>query len=61
MALSDYYLCDVCDRKTFYDAEVQYKNDITQERNLPVGVGDMRVLCPECATQYDIIIAKKGE
>jgi hypothetical protein len=67
MASADYYLCDVCGRKTFYDANLQYsefdgtpgpRNPFTQHA-WPVGVGAMAVLCPTCAETHVISIAPK--
>jgi len=64
MAGCDYYSCDVCGRKTFYDAEVQYEswdgkrneNPVTHHP-WPVGVGAMAVLCDECAKTHAITVA----
>jgi hypothetical protein len=70
MAAADYYLCDVCDGKTFYDAHVQYENWETGKienykpngKPIPIGVGDMIVLCPDCAKTHQIVIEPiKGE
>ena len=49
MAKADYYLCDKCGRKTFYDSEVDYE----------WGVGDMAVLCNDCALTHTIKIIEK--
>lgn len=51
MALSDYYLCDICGSKTFYDANINYNDD-----GKITGVGDIQVLCGFCATKYKVII-----
>lgn len=61
MAAADYYLCDVCGNKTFYDAELHYDGnenpDTHHER--PVGVGHMVVLCQDCAKTHKVIIEKR--
>ncbi len=50
MALRDYRLCDVCGRKTFYDA------------NLDVSaVGALVVLCQECAKTHSLHIYARDE
>jgi thymidine kinase len=51
MAAADYYLCDRCDAKTFYDAEVDYADR----------VGDMKCICNECAKQYEVVIRARAE
>lgn len=64
MALADYYLCDVCERKTFYDGNVpygEYQEGVQQNPKTghpwPDGnVGDMAVLCRECAKTHKITI-----
>ena len=48
MAAADYYLCDSCFRKTYYDTDVEY-----------TGVGIMRVLCPSCTEFKTVIIIEK--
>ena len=69
MAMSDYWACDVCGCKTFYDANLDY--DLYSEgesagylqredgRVLPRGSGDVQVICPECAKTHEIIVRKK--
>lgn len=60
MALADYRLCDVCQRKTFYDSNLDYDFDRYPEMGLSE-VGDWKVICPTCATTHAIIVvAKKG-
>lgn len=56
MALADYYLCDVCNTKVFYDYDVEYEFE-----DMPAyGVGDMACICKACSSQYEIKIVKKG-
>lgn len=52
MAQFDYYSCDSCGCKTFYDVEVadQYETR----------VGKMIVICPECAKSKDITLVDKN-
>lgn len=47
MVGSDYYSCDKCFAKAFYDAEVEYE-----------GVGQMRVLCAKCAETHRLEIVE---
>lgn len=59
MALADYYLCDRCSAKTFYDAELDYPTGLEalhMEKMWPTGVGCMKVLCRECAKNNVVII-----
>lgn len=51
MAGSDYYRCDRCDRKAFYDANIDYN-----EAGFPGYVGDMKALCAECAKTHEVVI-----
>ena len=62
MAMADYYRCDVCGSKTFYDAECSYTDNNTDAENgnlLLWGVGQMRVLCEECAETKRVVIVNK--
>ena len=61
MAGVDYYSCDACGPKTFYDADLQYhenENPVTHHP-WPDGVGEMLVLCPSCAKDNKIIIINR--
>lgn len=73
MAGADYYSCDMCGSKTFYDADVPYRggregkktNPAKKVGDIPVelwplGVGYMKVLCKDCAETYKVIIQRKG-
>ena len=51
MAMSDYYLCDSCGCKTFYDADLDYQDN----GNLP-RVGEMVVICEDCIKTQEIRI-----
>ena len=48
MSGADYYSCDVCWCKTFYDADLNYEEDGDFNYVLP-RVGEMKVICKECA------------
>ena len=55
MAAADYYLCDACGCKTFYDANLPhgYYGEPRKSWKWPDGnVGFMLVLCEECATKH---------
>lgn len=49
MALSDYALCQECGGKAFYDANIDYGDDVMPDDTpLPEGAGFMFVLCDKC-------------
>lgn len=56
MAAADYYLCDRCGCKTFYDANLNYDGDscnpVTQHRWPEGNVGWMIVICNTCAITH---------
>ncbi len=70
MAKADYRLCDRCDGKTFYDANLSYENATTRDDpatfrvagevqpwGLSLGcLGDWAVLCDECAKTHRTVI-----
>lgn len=64
MAGADYYSCDICGNKTFYDADL-YAGCVTNSNTetdhpWPDGyVGGMAVICIDCAKEYKIEIVKK--
>ena len=65
MAGADYYSCDICGRKTFYDSDLNYdrgENENPETHHLwPDGnVGWMVVICKDCATGCDVLIKSKG-
>ena len=71
MALSDYRLCDICDRKAFYDARLNYEfkvDDATRVAGEIVRggysleyLGDWTVLCKDCAKTHKAVIVPIGE
>lgn len=62
MAGADYYTCDKCGAKAFYDANLDYDSkEVDPNTNKPMpghNVGKMIVLCVDCAKQNDIKIIK---
>lgn len=59
MAGGDYYSCDVCHGKTFYDSELDYQElDVDPWFFLP-GVGEMKVICKKCAESHEVIVIRK--
>lgn len=58
MAASDYRLCDICDKKTFYDAELQYDFKAYPKTGL-FNLGDWACLCRDCAKTHEVVIKLK--
>ncbi|NIU88870.1 MAG: hypothetical protein GWN56_16895 [Nitrosopumilaceae archaeon] len=50
MAYCDYLHCEVCDKKTIYDANVDYES---------ANYSDIKVLCEDCGEKYQILIIEK--
>lgn len=48
MAMCDYYLCDVCGQKCFYDANMDFGSRL----------GDMAAICTDCATTHRVVVQK---
>lgn len=63
MAWSDYYLCDKCGNKAFYDANIsdcRYTGQHDPDEIDPDwGVVDMQVLCPDCANTHKVVIIQR--
>ena len=70
MALADYRLCDVCEGKVFYDANLNYDQgrDVAGEvrnaghmlANTALDyLGDWVVICQDCAKEYECVVRKK--
>ena len=57
MAMADYYLCDKCGSKTFYDANLHYEDDEKRGYWL-FGAGDIAVLCVNCAKTHRVKIVE---
>jgi hypothetical protein len=70
MAGADYYSCDKCGCKTFYDADLSYTltnnkwenpNPRDEWNAMPDGnVGDMMIICKDCAKKYKIVMRAKN-
>jgi hypothetical protein len=63
MALADYRLCDVCEKKCFYDSNVSYNDaqdaDDDHVEGMPGWTGDWRVICVECTKTHAVIVVKR--
>jgi predicted amidophosphoribosyltransferase len=63
MALADYYLCDVCEAKAFYDANLNYDFDERVSygcQSKLERVGDMKVICDDCAAKYEVVLVPRA-
>jgi len=64
MAGCDYYTCDACGGKSFYDVELGWGGfGSTPPLNRPgldglPGCGDIRALCKDCAKTHRIIVVR---
>lgn len=59
MAVADYWLCDRCGGKAFYDAGLDYSTPGLRRpdrRLLPQGCGDARVLCVPCSETHEVVV-----
>lgn len=59
MAASDYRLCDICGRKTFYDAELNYEKPSEAAPHGLWNLGDWSVLCLECSKTKKCAVVDK--
>jgi len=69
MAEADYRLCDVCQRKVFYDANLNYGDGEIDDRVRNGGtmlihqtldhLGDWVVICKSCAKTHEIALKEK--
>jgi hypothetical protein len=68
MAGIDYYSCDMCKAKTFYDACLNYRTPTGGIKNFhpvtykpwPAGnVGWMTVLCKECVEEFRVEVVRE--
>ncbi len=48
MAGANYYRCDLCNARTFYDADVDWEH----QHNL----GQIAALCKQCSKAYQVVI-----
>jgi len=64
MAYADYRLCDLCEEKAFYDANLNYESGREVEPGRYVRdtfyaidrLGDWKVLCRDCAKTHKCVI-----
>lgn len=67
MAMSDYRLCDECGCKVFYDSNLNYEYDARPDELIRGStyklerLGDWKVLCRECAQQFECVIQERKE
>ena len=67
MAAADYYLCDVCSSKCFYDSNLNWENtDIPEDRVRGTSMsldycGDMACICKDCAKTHLCKVVKISE
>lgn len=62
MALADYRLCDLCESKTFYDANLSWNDPDEKHRDSWLyGLGDWAVICEECAKTHECVVRPKSE
>lgn len=59
MALSDYRLCSVCNRKTYYDANLDWESEGDWPPNLPANCYALEALCSECVHTHEIVVREK--
>lgn len=70
MAYADYRLCDLCESKVFYDANLNYQHDkeiYSEIRNAGMMLshtrleylGDWVVICSNCAKTHKCVIVAK--
>ena len=50
MALADYYLCDICERKAIYDADIHERW---------AEAGDVKIICKKCAETHAVVVLMK--
>lgn len=59
MAAADYYHCDVCGGKAFYDAHIDWDTTyLAVQDEQPLS---MRALCAKCFESYEVIVRKREE
>ena len=55
MALVDYYQCDVCQEKAFYDANIPWDTFYAWR------LGQMKAICADCSKTHEIVIVPRSE
>ena len=62
MSASDYFLCDICDGKCFYDATLSWEicaseDEFVRDRGMKLDYcGDISAICRDCAKTHEIVI-----
>lgn len=63
MAGADYFHCDVCGGKAFYDAHLNWDCDaeMSGRSDLPAldYTGDIRALCDDCAKTHVVVVVER--
>ena len=60
MAMADYYQCEVCGSKCFYDANLNWEiDDDTGVWSLD-NMGAMAGICKRCAKTHEVLVQNKG-
>lgn len=63
----DWRLCDVCQGRVFYDADLAYDEPDAELGELPVrgrgytlnDLGDWQVICQECAKTHEVRVVRR--
>lgn len=59
MAYADYFHCDVCGQKAFYDSNIDWETTyVAVEDGAPVSVV---ALCVACFKTHEIVVQKRSE
>jgi len=61
MALCDYRLCDQCNGKAFYDANLNYGEPSASSPWGLGSLGDWAVLCEECSKKWKCVVIPREE
>ena len=67
--MADYYLCDICESKCFYDANLNWEwsekdapipeDEMVRGKHLRLGYcGDMAAICLDCAKTHEVIVVE---
>ena len=61
MAGIDYFKCDVCRHKCFYDAGLKYVGKVSERsgREIPENSGDVAAICASCIKTHEIVIQER--
>ena len=60
MALCDYRLCDKCNRKAFYDANLNYGEASESSKWGLDCLGDWAVLCELCSKEWQCVVVARN-